>query len=140
MELAEVVVEGEMDPVPVPLPVGVPVGVGLAVGGGVAELVRELLPVLEAEAPALRGAVEDAVAVELLEMVVLGVKEVVPVQEDVGEPVGVRVGVFGGVALLEKETPAVFDAETPVTAGDAVTVKLKESVEEGALADVLVSV
>jgi hypothetical protein len=67
-----------------------------------------------------------------------GVEEGVDVPESL--PVGVRVGVFGGVALLEKETPAVFDAETPVTAGDAVTVKLKESVEEGALADVLVSV
>jgi len=114
VELEEVVVEGVKDPVPVPLGVGEGVGVGVGVGGGVALLDRLVLPVLDWEAPEVKLAVGEADTVELLEAVVLGVREAVPVQEGVGLPVEVGEGVGGGVQLLDSELLPLLEGEAPL--------------------------
>ncbi len=79
VELRLSVVEGVREPAPVPLPVGLPVAVGVGVSGGVPELEREVLPVFEAKAPAVREAAGEADRVELAESVGEGVKAAGPV-------------------------------------------------------------
>ena len=59
--------------------------------GGVPLLERELLGVLEAEAPLVREGVGEALTVELAESVEEGVKDPVPVPLEVGVPVAVPV-------------------------------------------------
>jgi hypothetical protein len=134
VELLETVVLGVKEAVPVPEGVGLPVEVGLGVGEGVPLLDSDVLPLLEAEAPAVREAVGEADTVELLETVVLGVKEAVPVPEGVGLPVEVGLGVGGGVPLLDSDVLPLLEAEAPAVreaVGDADTVELLETVVLG---------
>jgi hypothetical protein len=143
VELAESVVLGVMDAVPVPLEVEEPEDVPEGVRVAVALLERDTLGVLLAEAPVLKEAVGLAVRVELAEIVLDGVMEPVPVPLRVGVGVGVPVGVGGGVPLLERLVLSVLLAEAPglsVAVGEAVTVLLAESVVEGVGAAVLVPV
>ena len=143
VELAESVVLGVMDAVPVPLEVEEPEDVPEGVRVAVALLERDTLGVLLAEAPVLKEAVGLAVRVELAEIVLDGVMEPVPVPLRVGVGVGVPVGVGGGVPLLERLVLSVLLAEAPglsVAVGEAVTVLLAESVVEGVGAAVPVPV
>jgi hypothetical protein len=120
--------------VPVPVPVGVEVLVGLGVGGGVPLLEREVLPVLDDEAPLVREAVGEALTVELAESVGEGVREPVPLPLLVSVPEGVAVGVMEAAVLLERGTLGVLLAGAPAVrdaVGDADWVELPESVVEG---------
>jgi hypothetical protein len=83
----------------------------VGVRGAVTEEERELEGVLEGEAPRVMEAVGDwegeAVRVFVLVLLVLGVREGVPVEEGVVEPVpvgeGVLEGVVGGAATKSNE-------------------------------------
>ncbi len=67
---------------------------------GVALDEREVLPVLEGDAPAVSEAVGDADSVLEADKVELGVGADVPLLETVGDPVGVCVVVTVAVLLL----------------------------------------
>jgi len=86
------VVEGVLTPVELLLPVPLPVGDGEDVMGGVALPLSELLPLLEAEAPAVRDAVGEEDTVEEAETVLEGVTAAVSEPERVMLPVGVEEG------------------------------------------------
>jgi hypothetical protein len=134
VELAEIVELGVMDAVPVPLEVGLPVSVPVGVALGVTLLERELLGVLEAEAPLVREGVGEALTVELAESVEEGVKDPVPVPLEVGVPVAVPVGVALGVALLERELLPELEGEAPAeteAVGEALVVVVVLTVVEG---------
>jgi len=90
--LALWVVEGVPTPVELLLPVLLLVGEGEDVTGGVVLPLRELLPVLEAEAPAVRDAVGEEDKVEEAETVLEGVTAAVSEPERVMLPVGVEEG------------------------------------------------
>jgi hypothetical protein len=83
--------------VPVPLsllvPLGVPLGVSLTVPLGVTAPLRELEPVLEAEAPDVKEGIGDKLVVLLPLTVDEGVIDAVPVPDPVGVEVGNPVGV-----------------------------------------------
>jgi hypothetical protein len=111
------------------VPVELPVPVLVGVCGAVALLDREVLALLEGEAPAVRDAVGVAEMVVLALTVLLVVSEAVPVPVPVGEPEGVGVGVRAAVALPEKEVLLVAEALAP-SERDAVGLVLGE---EGAL-------
>ena len=99
--------------------VGVAAGVPLLVAVGeldgvpelvcvaVAELLRELEPVLEADAPDVKEAVGDTVTVPLPLTVLLGVHAPVPLPEGVAVPVAVPLPVCDPVGAAESETLAV---------------------------------
>ena len=111
------------------------------VAGGVPLLERELLPVFDALAPAVRLAVGDALTVELPLSVDDAVTLDVPDGVGVGVPVGVNDGVADAVILLEKELLPVFEALAPAVTdavGDALTVELALTVVEAVPLNVLV--
>ena len=126
--------------------VGVAAGVPLLVAVGeldgvpelvcvaVAELLRELEPVLEADAPDVRDAVGDADAVLLLLTVVLAVALPVPLPVDVAVPEGVGDGVMELVGAAVMEIVPVLEADAPAVTepvGLSDSVELPLSVEEG---------
>jgi hypothetical protein len=127
--LLDRVLVGEREAVPVPVPEPVGVGVGEGVRDGVPVLESELLPLLEGEAPAVREAVDEPETVLLLDRVLVGEREAVPVP--VPEPVGVGVGegVRDGVPVLESELLPLLEGEAPAVreaVGDPETVLLEE--------------
>jgi hypothetical protein len=83
----------------VALGVGEPVLLLEVVCDGVALEVRDVLPVLEGDAPAVSEAVADAESVLEADRVELGVGAGVPLPEPVDDPVGVCVGVTVAVLL-----------------------------------------
>ena len=108
-----------------------------------AELLNEFEPVLEADAPAERGAVGETETVLLLLTVELGVGVAVPVPVGLGEAVGVAVGVGDGVVELLSEFEPVLEADAPAErdpVGETDTVLLPLSVELGVSAAVPVLV
>ena len=113
MELAERVVEGVIDAVPVELLVGVAVEDGVGVCVPVELEDRELLPVLEAESPFEMEAVGDTVIVLLPLKVVEGEIDAVPVPLEVEVPLEVGVGVMEGVNEAEKEALPEVLGEAP---------------------------
>ena len=86
------VLEGVTEAVPVPVLLELEVGVGEELTGGVPLLLNELLPVLEAEAPAVRDAVGEEDKVEEADTVLEGVTAAVSEPERVMLPVGVEEG------------------------------------------------
>ena len=116
--------------VPVLLGVGLPVLVPLGVCAAVTLADREVLAVLEGEAPGEREAVGVPERETLALTVLLEVTEAVPVPEEVGVPVAVAVGVAAAVALPEKEMLPVAEALAPKDR-EAVGEELTEEVPEG---------
>ena len=89
---------------------------------------------VEGEAPTEREAVGEALTVLLEESVDEGVGAAVPVPETVGVGDRVALGVGCGVPLLDCELLPVMEGEAPTerdAVGEALTVLLAESVEEG---------
>ena len=106
---------------------GEPVGVDVGETEAVFVELKDCEPELEAEAPGEREAVGVPVTVELPLIVDEAVKDPVPVPLGVEVCVGVGVEVTGGVALLEKETEGVSEADAPadkLEVGDSVGVVL----------------
>ena len=127
--LPDWVLLGVSDAVPVPVGVGLPVLVAVADLEAVVLPVGLLLPLLEGEAPAVREAVDEPETVLLLDRVLVGEREAVPVP--VPEPVGVGVGegVRDGVPVLESELLPLLEGEAPAVreaVGDPETVLLEE--------------
>ena len=95
---------------------------------------KEVLPVLEGEAPAAKDAVGEALGVLEADTVVLGVDAGVPLGDPVGDPVGVGVGVGAAVALPDCEALPVVLALAPRDSdavGEALVVEEAESVDDG---------
>ena len=126
-------------PEDVPVPVGVLAPVEVPVGDVVAVMLelKEMLPVLDADAPVVSEGVGEALTVLLADSVVLGVPGGVGVPVPEPLPVLVVVGVWLGegvpesvgdvVALLLSELLPVLDADAPVVrdgVGEALTVEL----------------
>ncbi len=94
---------------------------GEKVGRSVWAAEREVLAVLEGEAPFVSEAVGEDDTVEVAESVVLGERVAVPVTEGVGE----------GVLALEREVLPVLEGAAPRASeavGEGDTVELAESV------------
>jgi hypothetical protein len=126
--------EGVMGDVPVPELVGVLVELPVGVCVGVIVLLREVDPVLLAEAPEVIEAVGDMETVELPLTVVDAVFDAVPVPELVGVPVILLVGVCDGVAEELSDVDPVLLADAPAVieaVGDTVTVELPLNVVVG---------
>ena len=126
------VVVGESVPEPVTVPDGVAVALREDVGVAEGEPLSDLLPVIEGEAPGVRGGVEDKEGVE--EAVSVGDEVTVPepVPVEVGELVGVEETVSMGVTELLRDVLPVLEAEAPVVidaVGGAECVLLKLCVE-----------
>ena len=120
---------GELDGVPVPLCVAVE------------EPLSELEPVLDAEAPTVTDAVDDADTVLLPLIVVLAVTFPVPLPDGVAVPVGVDEGVTGLVGEAVTEIVPVLEADAPAVTepvGLCDMVELALSVEVGVCDAVLV--
>jgi hypothetical protein len=99
VELAERVVLGVTEAVPLPLCVPVLVGEGVGVRGGVPLPVLELLAELLGLTPFVKDEVGDEEMVGLCDTVVLGVREAVPLLVGLEEGVGVPVPLLLPVAL-----------------------------------------
>jgi hypothetical protein len=126
--------EGVMGDVPVPELVGVLVELPVGVCVGVIVLLREVDPVLLAEAPEEMEAVGDMETVELPLTVVDAVFDAVLVPELVGVPDLLLVGVCDGVAEELSDVDPVLLADAPAVieaVGDTVTVKLPLNVVVG---------
>ncbi len=126
--------EGVMGDVPVPELVGVLVELPVGVCVGVIVLLREVDPVLLAEAPEVIEAVGDMETVELPLTVVDAVFDAVPVPELVGVPVILLVGVCDGVGEELSDVDPVLLADAPAVieaVGDTVTVELPLNVVVG---------
>ena len=91
----------------------VPVGDCEALCEGVAVGLSEMLPVLEADAPALSEPLGDSVVVLLPLSVEVGVTAAVPVEVPVGEMVAVGEAVPLGVPLEDSEVEDVLEGDTP---------------------------
>ena len=140
--LTDTVVLGVDGGIPVPLR-GEPVSVTLCADAGVALLLRETLPVLEADAPNVTEPVGLCDRVELPLSVVVGDCEAVPVPDCVGELDGVPVPVCVGVREPLNDALPLFDAEAPdvrEAVGLCDCVELPLSVEDGVCAGVPVPV
>ena len=108
-------------------------GVGVRVTGGVALLERETEGVFEADAPADRLGVGESVRVVLSLWVLLGVIEEVPVEELVGEPVGVGVGETDAVFVELNDSEPELETDAPgerEAVGVSVSVELPLRVDE----------
>ena len=108
----------------VPLPLSLPVALAD----------NEAVEVAEGLAPRERLGVGEPVCVELALRVEVGVGGGVGVALGVGVPEEVALRVGGGVPLLDSELLPVWDGEAPLVregVGEALTVELAESVEEG---------
>jgi hypothetical protein len=105
--------EGVGGGVPVPDPVGEEVGVPVLVTLGVPVPLSELEPVLEADTPAVREGVGDALTVLLALMVEEGVLVAVPEPVLVGVTVGVPLPVGLAVTLPLKLALPLLDADAP---------------------------
>jgi hypothetical protein len=107
VELAERVVLGVTEAVPLPLCVPVLVGEGVGVGGGVTLPVFELLAVLLGLTPLVKEEVGDEEMVVLCDTVVLGVCEAVPLpvllEDGVGVPVALSLPLLLGVTPVVNE-------------------------------------
>ena len=108
------VVEEVGEGVPVPVPVAVIVGVAVPVPLSVLVPLKELEPVLEADAPDVSNGVGDELVVLLALRVDEGVFDDVPVPEPVGVLVTLPVGVCVGVAVALKEAEPVLLADAPI--------------------------
>ena len=110
-----------------PVAVDEPVGVGVGVGAGEALPLREVLPVFEGEAPAVKEAVGEALCVLLADNVEVGVTAAVPLAVPVEDAVGVGVGVGAPEALPLREVLPVLLALAPAVkdaVGEDETVEL----------------
>jgi hypothetical protein len=135
--------EGVADAVSVPDPVVVPVALLVGVCEGVADPLREVEPVLLADAPVEREAVGEALSVLLAEVVEEGVGAAVAVPVPVSDGVCVPVPVWLDVPLPFSDTEPVMLAEAPEVrdaVGDADTVVDALTVEVGVGAAVPVTV
>jgi len=143
VELLLSVEDGVLAPVPVPDCVALPVAVTLGVWEGDTVEESEVLPELDALAPAVREGVGLKESELLADKVLLPVLLAVPVGDTVELPVPLLLGVWVGELLPLSEMEPELEAEAPtVTEGvadkDAVELPLK--VEEGVLAPVPVPV
>jgi len=130
------VVVAESEEVPVGVAVPVPVIVLLGVCGAVALALRELEPVLEADAPEESDGVGDELVAELPLRVVEGVTEAVPVPVLVGVTVGVPLLVELAVTLLLNDAEPVLEDDAPAVSegvGDELVVLLALNVDEGVM-------
>ena len=89
-------------------------GVLVLVCVAVAELLKEIEPVLEADAPEVKDAVGEVETVLLQLTVVLDVVFPVPLPVGVGLPLGVEEGVAGPVWDAVMEIVPVLEAEAPI--------------------------
>ena len=118
VELADSVVDGVNEAVPVPEPVGDDVDVGVGVDIEVTLPLNEILAVFEGLAPCVREAVGEKEIVELADSVVDGVNDGVPVpelREDVAQAVdiGVTPLVIVGVGETVAERDTVVEGLDP---------------------------